>query len=61
MIAEINGIHLCYTDEGKGIPLVLLHGGPGAYDYKRVRESAAKGDVYIHTGMWTLSLAGSTR
>ncbi|WP_052723574.1 alpha/beta fold hydrolase [Paenibacillus wulumuqiensis] len=33
MMAMINGIPLWYTDEGTGLPIVLLHGGPGAYDY----------------------------
>ncbi|MDF2659383.1 MAG: hypothetical protein K0Q94_2174 [Paenibacillus sp.] len=33
MISIINGVSLWHTVHGQGIPVVLLHGGPGAYDY----------------------------
>jgi len=29
----INGVSLWHLTQGAGIPVVLLHGGPGAYDY----------------------------
>jgi proline iminopeptidase len=33
MVSKINGISLWHIIQGEGIPMVLLHGGPGAYDY----------------------------
>lgn len=33
MISKINGVSLWHIVQGQGIPIVLLHGGPGAYDY----------------------------
>ncbi|CAG7599852.1 Proline iminopeptidase [Paenibacillus solanacearum] len=32
-VSIINGISLWYVKQGQGTPVVLLHGGPGAYDY----------------------------
>lgn len=31
--AKINGVSLWHHVQGQGIPIVFLHGGPGAYDY----------------------------
>lgn len=31
--AQINGVSIWYLKEGEGIPVVLVHGGPGSYDY----------------------------
>ncbi len=32
-ISHINNVMLWHLVQGKGIPIVLIHGGPGAYDY----------------------------
>lgn len=32
-VSKINGVSLWHLTQGEGIPLVLIHGGPGAYDY----------------------------
>lgn len=32
-VLQINGVRLWTTVQGKGIPMVLCHGGPGGYDY----------------------------
>ncbi|WP_135554766.1 alpha/beta fold hydrolase [Paenibacillus cymbidii] len=32
-VSKINGVSLWYTMQGQGIPFVLIHGGPGSYDY----------------------------
>ncbi|NQX44729.1 alpha/beta fold hydrolase [Paenibacillus tritici] len=33
IISKVNGVSLWHLVHGQGIPIVLLHGGPGAYDY----------------------------
>ncbi|MBP1991518.1 alpha/beta fold hydrolase [Paenibacillus eucommiae] len=33
IVSKINGVSLWHITQGQGIPMVLLHGGPGAYDY----------------------------
>jgi proline iminopeptidase len=33
IVSKINGVSLWHIMQGQGIPLVLIHGGPGAYDY----------------------------
>lgn len=33
MISKVNGVSLWHLVQGQGIPIVLIHGGPGAYDY----------------------------
>jgi proline iminopeptidase len=33
VVSKINGVSLWYITQGHGIPIVLIHGGPGAYDY----------------------------
>jgi proline iminopeptidase len=33
MVSQINGVSLWHITQGDDIPIVLLHGGPGAYDY----------------------------
>ncbi|GAA0362413.1 alpha/beta fold hydrolase [Bacillus horti] len=32
-ISQVNGVLLWHLGQGQGIPIVLIHGGPGAYDY----------------------------
>ena len=32
-VSRINDVMLWHITEGQGIPIVLIHGGPGAYDY----------------------------
>lgn len=32
-VLQINGVRLWTAVQGKGIPMVLCHGGPGGYDY----------------------------
>ncbi|WP_052714268.1 alpha/beta fold hydrolase [Paenibacillus dauci] len=64
MIAEINGIPLWYTDEGKGIPIVLLHGGPGAYDYmepvaRLLDQKPVRVIRYDQRGSWRSGKTGS--
>ncbi|WP_052344249.1 alpha/beta fold hydrolase [Bacillus ndiopicus] len=33
IISKINGVSLWHLVQGQGVPIVLLHGGPGSYDY----------------------------
>lgn len=33
IVSKINGVSLWLIKQGQGVPLVLIHGGPGAYDY----------------------------
>jgi proline iminopeptidase len=33
IVSKINGVSLWHITQGQGTPLVLIHGGPGAYDY----------------------------
>ncbi|MDK8180788.1 alpha/beta fold hydrolase [Paenibacillus sp. UMB4589-SE434] len=33
IISKINGVSLWHIVQGQGIPIVLIHGGPGSYDY----------------------------
>jgi len=33
IIAKVNGVSLWHLVQGQGMPIVLVHGGPGAYDY----------------------------
>jgi proline iminopeptidase len=32
-VSKINGVSLWHITQGQGIPLVLIQGGPGSYDY----------------------------
>ncbi len=47
-VLQINGVRLWTAVQGKGIPMVLCHGGPGGYDYLAPIADMTNVEVGVH-------------